>query len=432
MSDTFAPLRHAPFRNLAIGTFVTRLGNGVAPIALAFAVLDLTGSVRDLGLVVGARSLCNVLFLLYGGVIADRLPRHRVILLTGVMAAVTQGAVATLVLTHTASIGTLMALGAVNGIVTAFELPAASALIPQTLPAGLLQQANALNRFGINGAMIGGASLGGILVAAVGPGWGLAADAATFALGAALFARIRLTAPAERPRARGNPLGELRVGWTEFRSRTWLWVVVVAFTFMNAAWVGAVGVVGPSLADASIGRGAWGVVLAGQTAGMLVGALVAMRLRIRRLLFVGCACMLGWVPFLVALAEAPVLVVLLPAAFLGGLAVEQFGVAWETTMQRHIPADKLARVYSYDMLGSFIAIPLGQVVAGPVALAAGDAAAVLGAAGIVLAGTLFMLASRDVRQLVIEPAPAPEPPAAAPADPEATGEPAASEAAAPR
>lgn len=131
--STFAPLRHAAFRNLTIGTFVTRLGNGVAPIALAFAVLDLTGSVRDLGLVVGARSLCNVLFLLFGGVIADRFPRQRVMVVAGALATVTQGTIAALVLTGTATIPLLMAIGAANGIVAAFELPAAAALTALSL-----------------------------------------------------------------------------------------------------------------------------------------------------------------------------------------------------------------------------------------------------------------------------------------------------------
>jgi MFS family permease len=428
--STFAPLRHAAFRNLAIGTFITRLGNGVAPIALAFAVLDLTGSVRDLGLVVGARSLCNVLFLLFGGVIADRFPRQRVMVVAGLLATLTQGAIATLVLTGSATIPLLMAIGALNGIVSAFALPAAAALTAQTVPRQLLQPANALNRFGINGAMIGGASLGGVLIAAVGPGWGLAADAATFAIGAVLFSRVRVAAVRERTAARANPLADLREGWTEFRSRTWVWAVVVGFTFLNAAYVGAVNVVGPALADQSIGRSGWGLVLAGQTGGMLVGALIALRLRVRRLLLVGVVCMFGWLPFLLALAEAPLLAVLLPTAFLSGVAVEQFGVGWETSMQRHIPAEKLARVYSYDMLGSFIAIPIGQVAAGPVALAIGAGPTVLCAAAIVLIGVLGMLASRDVRTLTVdrEASPSPEPPL----DPDATGEPAPAEAATPR
>lgn len=432
--SALAPLRHAPFRYLALGTVVTRLGNGVAPMALAFAVLDLTGSVRDLGLVVGARSLCNVLFLLFGGVLADRFPRQRVIVLTGALAAISQGILASLVLTGAATIPLLMAIGAFNGIVTAFELPAAAALTPQTVPQPMLQQANALNRFGINGAMIGGASLGGVLIATTGPGWGMVVNAVSFAISAVLFTRVRVAPVAqsgERPKRRTNPLAELRVGWTEFWSRTWVWAVVLAFTFINAASAGVFGVVGPSLADDTVGRSAWGLVLAAETAGMFLGGLIALRLRVRRLLFLGCACMLGWVPFLFALAEVPVVAVLIPTAMLAGLAIEQFGVAWETTMQQHIPADKLARVYSYDMLGSFIAIPVGQVAAGPVALSIGDGTTVLCAAAIVLVATLLMLASRDVRTLPVTREPSPAAPESV-QDPDGTGEPAAAESAMPR
>lgn len=402
-TPALAPLRHVAFRRLAAGRFVTMLGNAVAPIALAFAVLDLTGSVRDLGLVVGARSLANVAFLLFGGVLADRLPRHAVMVTSCACAAATQAAVAALVLTGTATIPLLIALSGVNGMVAAFAYPAAAALTPQTVPAALIQPANALNRLGMNAAMIGGASLGGALVAAVGPGWGLAVDAATFALAALAFAGLRVVAVREPGAPRSNTLAELRDGWREFTSRTWVWLVVLGFMVLNAAVVGGINVLGPGVADQTIGRGAWGLVLAAQTTGMVVGALIALRLRVRRLLLLGVLCMLGEAPLLVVLGVAPSFAALVLTAFACGVAVEQFGVAWETSMQQHIPADRLARVYSYDMLGSFVAIPIGQVAAGPVALAIGIGPTLLAAAGLVVAAVLAMLASRDVRQLAGTP-----------------------------
>ncbi|WP_246002171.1 MFS transporter [Allorhizocola rhizosphaerae] len=250
-----SPLAHAPFRYLAMGRFVTMLGNAVAPIALAFAVLDMTGSVRDLGVVVGARSLTNVLFLLIGGVVADRLPRQLVMVGSAVVAALSQAAVAALVLTGTATIPWLIMLSAVNGIAAAFAFPAASALMPQTVPAELIQPANAINRLGINAAMIAGAAAGGALVAVVGPGWGLMLDAATFAVAAALFALVRVSrVAAATTRASSNPLRELRDGWREFTSHTWLWTVVLGFTLLNFAHAGAIGVLGPVIADGTIGR----------------------------------------------------------------------------------------------------------------------------------------------------------------------------------
>jgi MFS family permease len=412
--NTLAPLRHPAFRYLLAGRTIATVGNAVAPVALAFAVLDLTGSIAALGLVVGARSLTNVLFVLVGGVLADRLPRHLVMVASSLLAAGTQAAVATVVLTGTATVPLLMVLSAANGLVAAFALPATAALVPQTVPAGIRQQANALNRLGFNGAMIIGASAGGMLVAAVGPGWGLAVDAATFALAAGCFAAVRVPQARSTPGAGRGPsfFTELREGWTEFISRTWLWVVVLAFCFANAAIAGGVQVLGPAVADDTVGRRAWGLVLAAQTAGMVVGALVAIRVRVRRLLRYGVLCFAGEALLLLSLAFIPRVDTLLVSAFLAGLAIEQFVVAWDTTMQQQIPPDRLARVYSYDMLGSFIAIPLGEVLAGPVAHAFGTGPALLGAAGIVVLTVVGMLASRDVRTLEQRPAGEPAPQAA--------------------
>jgi MFS family permease len=386
------------------------LGNAIAPVALAFAVLDLTNSAADLGLVVGTRSLVNVIFILFGGVVADRLPRHLVLVVSCSLAALSQAAVAVLVLTETATIPRLLAFAAVNGITSAFAFPAAAALVPQTVPGDLLRQANALNRLGTSGAMIVGAALGGVLVAAFGAGWGLAVDALTFAAGAVLFGLVRVADHRGDAGAEGTSvLHDLRVGWAEFVSRAWVWVVVLAFCFINMAFVAALSVLGPVVADEHLGRQLWGVVLATETLGMMVGALVAMRVRIRRLLLYGVVCCAGDIFLVLALGVAPHIAVLLPAAFLTGLAVEQFGIAWEVSIQEHIPADKLARVYSYDMLGSFVAIPIGQVAAGPVADALGVDWALIGAAGLITLATAGMLVSRDVRTLEHRPPAKPVP-----------------------
>ena len=396
--NSWAPLRHRAFRHLTGGRVVSMAGNALAPIALAFAVLDLTGSTKDLGLVVGARSVANVLLLLFGGVLADRVPRRLVLVVSSLLALLTQAAVAAVVLTGTATIGLLVALSVLNGAVAAFALPATSAMLPQTVPADLLQSANAINRLGANASMIAGAALGGFIVATVGPGWGIAIDAATFGVAAAFFALIRV--PAHRPAAeRARPLAELREGWAEFRSRTWVWVVVLGCCFFNAAEVGALHVIGPAVADETVGREMWGFVLATETAGMVLGAYVAMRLRVRRFLLVGVATMFGGALLLLALALAPVAAVLLPAAFLTGVLMEQLAVAWEVSIQEHIAADKLARVYSYDFLGSLMAVPVGQMAAGPLADAIGARSAMLVAAGIVVASVVGILASKAVRTL---------------------------------
>ena len=396
---TLAPLRHRPFLFLVLGRATTMLGSAIAPIALAFAVLDLTGSVADLGLVVAARSVTNVVFLLVGGVVADRLPRQLIMVASSVLAAASQAVVAALVLTGSATVALLAVLGVVNGFAAAFGFPASSAVLPQTVPEDTRQQANALNRLGVNAAMIVGASSGGALVALVGPGWGLAVDAATFALSAVAFALVRVPRVRAAAASSTNVIAELRDGWREFTARSWVWVIVLAFCFINAAVVGGKVVLGPAVADESIGRTAWGLVLAAQTVGMVIGGIVAMRLKVKRLLLFGTLFVAADVPFLLFLGVAPVLPVMLACALLSGFGIEQFGVAWETSLQDHIPADRLARVYSYDALGSFIAIPAGEVAAGPVAEAVGLGPALVGAAGIVLVCTLAAVLNRSVRTL---------------------------------
>jgi MFS family permease len=445
---TLAPLRRPAFRLLVAGRTISSFGSTFANIALAFAVLDLTGSATDLGLVVGTRTLINVIFLLFGGVLADRLPRHRLMVGAALLAGMTQATVATLVLTHTATVPVLIMLAAVNGMVSALSFPASAALLPQTVEPEERQQANALSRLLLNSAMIIGAPVGGVVVAVVGPGWGIAIDAASFIVAALCFSLVRVAdlAPAavdaapidaapgaepatglaaaivaeapvaatlaDAPDGRAEKQGliaDLRTGWTEFRSRTWLWVIVAGFSIVNASLSGGLNVLGPVVADDTFGRKVWGFILAAETAGMIVGGLVAMRMRVHRLLLLGTACTaLEALPML-TLGTYPKVAVLGAAFFVAGLGVEQFGVAWETTVQEHVPADKLARVYSYDALGSFLAMPIGQVLAGPAAVAFGLEPALAGAAALVLVAVLGMLSSRDVRNLrhrLPEPAPA--------------------------
>lgn len=394
------PLRHSDFRWLMGGRVTASLGNAVAPVALGFAVLDLTGSVTDLGLVVAARSSANVLLLLVGGVLADRLPRARLMWGSALAASLTQAVVAVTVLGGTASVGLLAALSAVNGAVSAMAYPASSAVTPQTVPADVVRPANALLRLGVNGAMVAGAALGGLLVAAVGPGWGIAVDAATFAVAALCFARVQAarTAAAHRTSS-SRPLADLREGWSEFWSRTWVWAVVLQFMVVNACLTGSVAVLGPAVADQTFGRRLWGLALAAETLGLVAGGLVALRWRPRRALALGVLCTAVTALPLLVLAGAPRAPLLVAALFVAGVAIEQFAVAWDVSLQQHVPADRLARVYSYDAVGSFVAIPVGQALIGPVAGAVGPARTLQAAAVLVVVVTAATLTSRSVRDL---------------------------------
>lgn len=398
MTENLAPLRHRPFRLLAAGRTISALGNAIAPIALAFAVLDLTGSVATLGLVVGARSLTNVLFLLFGGVIADRLPRSVVLVGSSWCSAFAQAAIATLVLTHTASIPLLMTFSAINGISSAFALPASSALTAQTVPLPWMRQAVALLRLGTNTAMIAGASMAGVLIAFTSSGLGLAADAASFAIAGCCFALIKSGAAAA-PATAPSFLAELRQGWTEFTARTWVWLSVAGFCFINAAISAGTNVLGPAVADASIGRGAWGFVLATQTAGLLIGALIGLRIRPQRPLLVGTAAMSATALIPLILAIQPHTLLLCIAALLSGIGLELFSIAWDVSLQQHIPPARLARVFSYDALGSFIAVPFAHITIGPFSQAVGTTAALITAAAITLTAITLMIASRSIRTL---------------------------------
>lgn len=398
--------RHAfhytAFRNLFFARLLTVLGNGIAPIALAFAVLDIGGSAADLGLVVAARSLFNVAFLLVGGVLADRYSRRFVLFSSSIIAALSQGVVAWLVLDGTATITWLAVLGTVNGAAAGIALPASSAMVPQTVPAKNLRQANAFIQLGIYAGTVIGASMGGVLTGAVGPGWGLAVDAVGFLASAPLYVLIR-TELAQRSESQTNILQDLRDGWKEFISRAWVWTIVAQFTIVNAAFSGVVMILGPVVADSSFGRAGWGIIVAAQSIGLITGSFIALRWRPRRDLFIGV--------MLVALCAVPIALLslvssiplLMAAFFIAGVGFGQFGVAWAQSLQTHIPPDKLARVYAYDAMGSFVAIPVGELAAGPLAMHFGSSAVLQVSAVAVVMATIAASLTPAIRRLNNEP-----------------------------
>ncbi|ONI84906.1 hypothetical protein ALI22I_31045 [Saccharothrix sp. ALI-22-I] len=396
MTTAFAPLRHRQFRIFIAARLISTLGNGIAPIALAFAVLDLTGSALHLGEVLAARTIGLLAFLLVGGAIADRLPRGKVLVAAGVLSAVSQGVVAALLLGGRPPVWWLVVLEAVNGAATAFAMPASHGVLPQVVPSDVLRQSNALFSLTNNGTRIGGVAVGGVLVVTVGSGWAIAIDAFSFAVAAVLFARLEL--PATDRSESGGLLTGIRRGWSEFASRRWLWVVVAGASVTNMAYAGAWVTLGPVIADHTFGRGWWGVVLAMTTTGLLVGSAVMMRFDPARPLLVGVFGLFGYVPPLGVLALAPHPAALAVAAFASGVGIGVFSVVWQTALHQHVPTNALSRVTSYDILGSFAALPLGQVLAGFLAVAFAPAGVVLGGAVLCVVAVLAMLATRDVRE----------------------------------
>ncbi len=405
------PLGFRAFRLLLAGRLADNLAHAIAPIALAFAVLDLGGTPSQLGLVLACRAIPTVLLILFGGVIADRLPRHLVLVVANVVGAATQALVAVLVLSGAAEIWMLAAIEVVNGSASAFLFPAASGLTPQTVPATQLQPANALLRLMHNGAFITGAAGAGLLVATAGPGWAFAIDALLYLAGAVLLARLPVSHSARLEKT--STLTDLRTGWTEFSSRTWLWVVVLVFAFVNAAHAAALQTLGPVVADDTIGRAAWGGVLAAMSVGMLVGGVIALRSSWDRPLYVGVCTVLLEAPVILLLGVHPHALTLAVAAFIAGVGLETFAVAWDVSMQTNIPQDRLSRVYAYDWFGSLVFIPLGQILAGPISDKVGVRSTIVGAGVVVLVATLIALCVPSIRHLRrVETAPTAAEPAA--------------------
>lgn len=392
------PLAEREFRLLFLARTISFIGNAFANVALAFAVLDLTGSTADLGYVLAARTVPLAIFLLVGGIWADRLPRHRVMVISNVVSGMSQAAVAMLLLSGHAQVWELAVLAAVNGTSSAFFFPASTGIVPQTVPRPLLQQANALLRLGLNASWIVGAAIGGLVVAVTNPGVGIAMDAATFFLAALFVGAMHL--PASLRMEASNFVAELAEGWREFVSRRWLWVIVVQFGMINAVEQGSQNVLGPAIAKAHLhGPAGWGLVLTAKAVGLIVGGLVTLRLRPRRILLAATLGYLLTVPFLFGLAAPLPLLGVAVLAVLAGVGSETFGVLWDTAMQQEIPHDRLSRVSSYDEFGSIVLIPVGLVAAGPIAQAVGTQAALLGAALLSLTATLAVLLVRDVRTL---------------------------------
>jgi MFS family permease len=361
-------------------------------------VLDLTGSRSDLGIVLAAQTVPMILFLLIGGALADRLPRNGVMVGTNLVNAAAQGATAVLVLTHAARIWHLVALQLLAGTARAFFFPASQGVVPQTVPAELLQEANALLRLALNSTNIVGPAIGGFLVAGVGAGWAIAFDAMTFVAAAATLRFMRLDRAERMPGS--SFVSEIAEGWREFSSRTWLWVVVVAFAFLNACWSGGVNVLGAAVAKFELGGArSFGLIAAAESIGLVLSGLVMLRWRPNRLLLVGCSAMVLQAPMLVLFAAVPHTLAIAVAGLAAGFGVEIFAVCWDTAVQQHIPQRLLSRVYAYDMLSSIAFMPVGLAAAGPLADAFGQDATLYGFAGVILAGCVFMLASRDVRTM---------------------------------
>jgi MFS family permease len=394
----FPVLAYRDFRLLLTDRLLAPAAFAFSLVGVSFAVLDATGSTADLSYVLAAQIAPSLVFALIGGVIADRVPPQWVIVAGNVMIALGEGTFGVLVLAGHPQLWQMILLETLTGTGMAIFYPASQALLPRLVPGDLVQEASAISRLVMNGGQMGGAAIAGLCVAVFGPGWALAVCGIGTLISVPMLLSIR---GARNVRAqRTGMLRDLRDGWSEFRSHTWLWVISAQFGVVLMAWYGAFQILGPVVAKAHLGGPAgWGAITAADSVGLIAGGVVSLRFTPRRpmLFVVAIGAAIAIAPLALAMLWPLPLVCL--ASFGLGVTIEIMMVQWTVALARNIPPDKLARVSSYDLLGSVMAMPVGALVAGPLAAAVGVSAVQYGAAALIIVASALALIPRDVRTM---------------------------------
>jgi MFS family permease len=396
------PLALPAFRLLFAARSISYVGTYLAPIAVAFAVLDNGGGATAVGLSFAAWTFGQVAMLAFGGVVGDRLPRRLVMVGSDSASTIVRTAMAALLLSGHAQVWELIALQGCGGAAVAFYSPASYGLVREVVPAEELQQANALLAIARYAAFPLGAAIGGPIVAFVGSGTALLVDAGTYATSALLLSQIGVESIA---RAGAGFFRELKEGWSAFVEQTWVWVLVLYVSLYFLVTYAPFFVLGPYVAQHSMdGARSWFPVVIGEGVGALLGALAGLRWRPRMpMVTTGFLLMVSAVQNLV-LAFHPTTLLLTPAAAGSGFAFALGTIVWDTTLQRSIPPEKLARVASYGWMGAMVFLPAGYALAGPISTAIGIKAYLVMAAGSIVASTLVVVRLKAVREVTLEPA----------------------------
>jgi MFS family permease len=386
------------YRLFFSSTTISALGDGVAQIALVFAVLDISNSPASIGIVLASRQAAAAIVTLAAGVFADRLPRHLVLVAASVVQGAVQAIAGALLLTGHATVLSLALLAVVYGVAEGFVLPASQGLIPAVVSSVRLQQANALLGLSRSALGFGAPALGGVLVTLGSPGSAILLDAASFGVAAVLLARVAIDARADE--VEPEPfLRELREGWNAFRRQTWIWTTIVFFGIGNFAGA-ALFVLGPVVAKRYLGGAwTWSVLVSMFGAGAIVGGLFAMRWRPKRPLLASCVAAIPYGSQTLAMGLHLPWEALAVVAFVTGVGLSIHLALWFTTFQRLVPKEHLSRVSSYDALGSFVLIPVGSALAGPVASWVGIYPTLVGSGLISLACIFVVIAQPSVREI---------------------------------
>ena len=365
MGEAARPLRQRRFRLLWLGRVSSAIGDAIVPVALTFAVLSIHGSATALGGVLASFTIARVVFTLAGGVAADRVSRRTIMLSCDLVRAAVQVFIAAMLLTHHMKLAAFVVCEALFGMASAFFGPAADGLVPQTIDGGDLQAANALLGMSRNTLNVFGPAVSGLLLAIAGPGYVFAIDAASFVASAAFLARLDVDAPIRAPlRSFGS---ELRDGFREVTSRSWVRAPIVGFAISNFMFASFI-VLGPLVFLAHFGspKQAWGIVSACGSVGAIVGAFASVKLAPRHPLY-GAFISTTLIAVPIAALAHPLPWPAIAVAWGFGMGSVALGNTWwETTLQRLIPEHVYSRVRSYDILVSFVFMPIGLIAFGPI------------------------------------------------------------------
>lgn len=398
------------YRRYFVGRIVSDVGDLIVPVALPFAVIiELDGSARQVGLVLAMETVPLIIFVLFGGVIADRLSPRLVMLATDFARAGAQLALAVVIFTGNLRLWHLLLAVFIQGAAQAAFHPAATRLLPAIIPRRQLQPANAMLSLSRNSARLVGPALAGVLIAIWGVGTAIAFDGVTFLVSAASLMLLPRRDDPRRDEG-ASMLREIRTGFREFMSRRWVWLTVVFFGAYQALALAPFLVIGPLIANEQLGGpGAWAIILTASGIGAIVGGALMLRFSPRHPLRFACLMTFLEPPFLIALGLVAPLPLIVVAATLAGMTGSIWVVLWNTALQEHIPESALGRVSAYDWFVSTAASPLCFAAAGFVAESLGNGATLAGAGVIMLATISLLLMVPEVRALGRSPADVPEP-----------------------
>ena len=390
---------HSGFTALATSRFISNVGNGISPVALAFGVLALPGATgKDLSIVMAARMFPMIALMLFGGVIGDRFKRNRIVGGADIMGSSFATVSAVSLIVNHSSVILLALMGALFGILNALWWPAMSGVLPEILPKEKLQHGNAVVSMTTNIGYVVGALTGGILVTAFGSGWALLVDAISFLIAGLIVWNLDL--PTITRENKNTVFHDLKSGWKEFSSRSWVVTIVVAFALINTAYESLLQVLGPlNFSKMENGPQFWSFNLAALTAGMLTGSVISLKMHFGRPLLFAMLIISATAIWDFSLALKTPLWFSLVCAFLAGIAVDIYMVIWNTSLQTHIPEESYSRVVAYDAFGSFGLSPVGIAIAGPLAQLFGVSNMILVTGATTLIAALAALLIKSVRDL---------------------------------